>query len=58
MGIHCESCGKISADEDAVYWKYCGFRYEKSELDVSKNIHKFLNENQKNSHNSIKMKSK
>ena len=47
MGIKCEYCKKITDDESAVFCKYCGYRYVKSELDVLKNIEIILKENRR-----------
>lgn len=55
MGIQCESCGKISAEEDAVYCKYCGFRYARTELEALKNVYILINESQKKSEKNTKI---
>ncbi len=47
MGIQCESCGKITEDENSNFCKHCGFRLSGTELDVLKNIEITLKESQK-----------
>lgn len=47
MEIKCESCGKITEDENSIFCKYCGFRYGRTELDVLKNIEIILQETQR-----------
>jgi uncharacterized membrane protein YvbJ len=55
MGIQCESCGEITEDENSIFCKYCGFRYEKTEFDALKNIEIILKENQRDSRNQTRI---
>jgi uncharacterized membrane protein YvbJ len=49
MGIQCEFCGQYTEDEDAIFCKDCGYRFEKTEIDVLKNIRVlFKRESEKN----------
>lgn len=49
MGIQCDFCGQYTEDEDAIFCKDCGYRFEKTEIDVLKNIRVlFKRESEKN----------
>jgi uncharacterized membrane protein len=58
MGVQCESCGKITDDENSVFCPSCGSRYNKTELDALKNIQFFLKESQKKIENNSKIQTR
>jgi uncharacterized membrane protein YvbJ len=57
MDIKCESCGKITK-ENADFCKFCGFRFEKTDLEALKNIRSILRESQKKTERNSKIQTR